>query len=489
MQAPASVIAAAYSYRIAKRIAQREASIPVADWIEQNAYLYDTGAPMTLFPFQREALAEALRKDANGLYVYDTVVWSWPKKSGKSSLLAGLAHYVARTRPNGSVKIMGNDQKQADSREMAMLRDSIRVAQKSGRDTGIKIKPSGYKVEYPNGSVVEAIPVDPEGESGGNDDLLIFGEIWGWRHKVHERMWSELTLSPLRYGKSQRWIGSYAGVRGQSPVLEHLYNVGVNQGRRISDTLEMYANEAARQLTIWVTEGLFPWHTPEYYASEAAIMTEGSFLRIHRNQWADDGLSFVPVEWWDSCQGALPELGQYQQVVIGMDAAVSGDCFAMVAVSRDKHERHLHLRALHVWYPPKGGKITFSNPNNPDDPTTPEGVLRDWARRWRVAEVAYDEYQLHDFCTRLQAQGAAYFRPFPQGSDRLMADKQLYDIIREGRITHGGYPEMSDHIRGAAAKSADESRLRIVKATDTSKIDLVVALSMAADRALYLNIG
>lgn len=182
-------------------------------------------------------------------------------------------------------------------------------------------------------------------------------------------------------------------------------------------------------------------------------------------------------------------MGAYQSVVIGMDAAVSGDCFALVMVSRNT-DGAVYVRRVRIWSPPKGGKILFRNPSDPNDLTTPEGVLRAWCREFRVAEVAYDPYQLHDMATSLYTEGVAYFREFSQGADRLTSDKQLYDLIRDGRIVHDGDDTLTQHVTNANAQIDKEStKLRIVKRSETSHVDACVALSMAAARALYLNIS
>jgi hypothetical protein len=49
--------------------------------------------------------------------------------------------------------------------------------------------------------------------------------------------------------------------------------------------------------------------------------------------------------------------------------------------------------------------------------------------------------------------------------------------------------DLSTHVLGANSKFSgpDEDRLRIVKRSSSSRIDLAVALSMAAYQALHLN--
>jgi hypothetical protein len=66
---------------------------------------------------------------------------------------------------------------------------------------------------------------------------------------------------PTKWGNAQRWIDTYAGITGESPILEQLYETGVINGVRVWDDLEVYVNDAARMLTVWVTKPMFPWQT------------------------------------------------------------------------------------------------------------------------------------------------------------------------------------------------------------------------------------
>jgi len=482
--------ARALARALAERVLTDRAAPPytaddVIAWAEQNFWLYDTGQLLTFYEPQRRGLQHALARDGVGHFIYHTVVWSWPKKSAKSTVIAALVDYVAEHVPRAQIKLLGNDQRQADSRVGFYVRESIRLAQRRGGRLGVKISLSGYHIDYPNGSRIDMLPIDPAGEAGGNDDLIVFSELWGWRHAAHQRMWEEMTLSPTKYGRAQRWIDTYAGFVGDSPVLEPLYRTGVVEGKRIDDDYEIYANESARLLCVWVTQPLLPWQTPQYYAEQASVLTPSAFARMHRNQWVTSESAFVPASWWDACAGELPSLRPAQPVVVGIDAGIASDAFAVVAVSR--HGGRIAVREVHVWQPHPGERLLFSDPHDRDNPTTPEGTLRGLARRYNVVQFAYDEYQLHDLCTRLAREGVGWFRAFSQGAGRAIADKLLYDLIRDRRIVHNGDPTLRAHILNADAR-ADGDKLRLVKRAGEHKIDAAVALSMAAHEALRLNL-
>lgn len=462
----------AYQYRLAKL----KKEIPAAKWIEDNFYLYDTRNLITLEDCQRRPLELALSKDENGNYKYLTILWAWPKKSAKSSVIAAVADYRAEHTTNGSIRLTANDAKQAESRVGYYLRESIHIGQMHGRRQGIQTTPSGYKMVYPNGARVECIPVDPSGEAGGNDDMIVYSELWAWKSKAHQRMWSEMTLSPNRFGKAQRWIDTYAGIRGQSPILEPLYEVGVKNGVQVWPDLEVYANDAARMLTVWVTKPMFSWQTEDYYASEAAQLIPSEFDRMHRNQWAESTEAFIPIQWWDACKiDTFEDMRPHQGVILGIDAAVDSDWFAIVAitVTNGKYQ----LRYCRVWKPSKNEKIKLQEPA--------DEVLR-LSKIWNIECIAYDPMHMEYMAQQL-GDNIFWYR-VEQGKHRLICDKYLYDVIREQQIEHdGSFPEMRQAIINADKKPEDD-KLRIIKRTANEHIDPLIAMSMAVERASTYNI-
>ncbi len=460
---------------------------PVA-WIETQFYVPELNGPIVLEPYHRAVLNEAYARDGDN-YRYSIVVWSDVKKSIKSCIAAAVALERARRLFWGSVKIVANDLKGADSRVAFYARRAIEL--NSRYFSNWKIKPSGYQITTPQRTQIEAVPVDPKGEAGGTDDLIIFSELWGANQTAAIRMWTEMTLSPTKYGKSQRWVESYAGFSGESPLLEQLYETGVKQGRVLDlgiPGLEVYANDTARMLTLWNTFPRCEWQTnadgQAYYAQEAAVLPPNQFARVHRNQWTTSESAFIPPEWWTACQvSPLPAQDKYHEIVVGVDAAVSGDCFGIVAVSRSKDK--VIQRYVRKWTPPKGGKLEYSNTEDPDDTEYPEGVLRWLAREYNVIAFGYDPYQLHHLCTTLENENVGFFRAFSQGADRLKADKQLRDVIRDRRFVHDGNPDLTEHVTNANAKTEGD-KLRLVKRADHLKIDLAVCASMATDLAFEL---
>lgn len=493
-----------FSQGVREHLERIEMPDPVR-WIERNFYIPETKndpvlrGRFRLQDYQRDVIREALAMDENGKFKYSIIVWSDIKKSAKSTIAAAINLFRATYADWGEFYVVANDLKQANSRVNYYLKRAVLMNPKLAG----KYKTVGYRTEAPSGSYIEAIPIDPSGEAGSNADQVTFSELWGANEDAKQTMWAEMTISPTKHGKSFRWVESYAGFQEESELLYTLYDLGVHRGEMLwpdklydvtdgSPTpLELYVNKDARMLCLWNTQPRCPWQTKEYYASEESVLTPNQFLRMHRNQWVTSTETFVPMEWWDACRrgsAEWPDIDRSRQaMVIALDAAVSDDTFGLWMGCRHPDKPNDVLTEyVQRWKPVQGHKVDFVGT---EEKPGPELVLRKLIKDYNVVQVAYDPYQLHDMATRLKQEGLAWFREFPQGSDRLESDSQFRALIRDKRFWHRGEVDFREHVQNANAKVDDQDRrLRIVKRMEKLKIDLAVAASMGSYTVLYLNL-
>ncbi len=498
--------------QIISSLKERARRDPVA-WIEKNFYIEDTQAPIVLAPYQRAVLRYIFRRDpVTNHYLYNIVFWSQPKKSGKTTIAGAVARWAAETWGRfGEILCVGNDADQAKGRAYKALSQSIQLDPKyrpnkrqlPGRWTvGAK-----ETVCYSTGTEVKAIASDYKGEAGANPILSVWTELWGFVHEADLRFWAELAPSPTR-PVSMRWVETYAGYHGESELLYNLYETAVLNGRQITagelgdltafaespnpdSPVPIFVNPEAGIVAFWDTgeQGRrMDWQHGErgeaYYRSEEATQTPKQFRRLHFNEWVSAESEFVRVEWWDACTNPLPLLpGDPTPLVVALDAAVTGDSFAMVVGSRDPDRPvdGVAIRLSRKWEPPPGGAIDYA---------PIEQECRDLAADFNVVEFTYDPYQLHDFATRLRNAGVGHFREFSQGEERLKSDKGLFDLIVQRRIRHDGNLELREHIVNSNSKQAsgEDTRLRIVKKSANRRIDLTVATSMMSAEVLRLYI-
>lgn len=231
-----------------------------------------------------------------------------------------------------------------------------------------------------------------------------------------------------------------------------------------------------------------PWHArpgrdAAWYAATEADAIDAALMKQEYPATADEAFdasevdAFLPsIALWDACQAALPPLDAHTPCVLALDGAESNDTFASVIVAADGER--LAVRYVRPYVPAKGIPLDFD---------AIEQDIRDLCNRYAIQELAYDPFLLGQLIRRLTT-GPNPIRvpcvPFPQGAQRLEADKGLYDLITQRRIVHDGNAELRQHIANANRKVDAESRkLRIVKRKYEMKVDLAVCLSMGAQRA------
>lgn len=446
-------------------------------FLETHVYDPETGRLLELHDEQRVVVEAFNTRDDNGNFIYSDWVYSAIKKSGKTTIAAGLVLWQAWRVANGQAYVIANDLKQADSRMFRV----IEYAVKKHPDMKHFARVVRYKIILDNGTFIEALPVDPQGEAGMNPTVIAYTEAWGAKGNKAEMMWTEAVLSPTRAGQAFRLVESYAGHTGESLILERLYDSVVKPELCIDPEHEIYANPSTGTVAYWCTRRVMPWQNDDaaqrYYANEAATKEPNEYRRQHHNEWVTSTDVFVQPEWWQACKVDAVPSGR--QIVLALDAAVSGDTFSIVGVSREGDI--VHVQIVRIFTPPKAGKIDFGEVKQ---------TVRDIINSNHVVCLVYDPMQLEDMMQKFTREGLVWCEPFKQQTPRLIADNALRNRIRDRKLVHTGDDGLTEHVLNANMKTDDEDhRLRIIKRSENKKIDAAVALSMASHQASELNIG
>lgn len=236
-----------------------------------------------------------------------------------------------------------------------------------------------------------------------------------------------------------------------------------------------------------------PGRTAQWYemvAREAVSMAH--HLREYPSTWeeARQTISSEPylpsMTFWDpGCKDTIP--AQHGTLVLAADgaSAAGGDSFGLIGVGR-----HPLIEDMLVVYHVRKWQAMPGDP--PLDFTEIEDEIIKYCRTHRVLHIAYDPHGLHQMLgegSRIKRAGIDT-QEFKQGGDRLEADKGLLDKILQAKIMHNGDADLTQHLKNADRLVDKEGKkLRIVKRNASEKIDLAVALSMAAHRATELWSG
>jgi len=310
---------------------------------------------------------------------------------------------------------------------------------------------------------------------GPNVNFVYFDEAWKHETPKALKLFAGRIRIPGANGEPpQLWITSIPWMNWMHDYFGPVKEDGQDEQARFKSS--------AKTITLKTSDNQS--NLDENYIEErSSVLTEAE-IRVRMDaEWEDIDTTdrfLTSMTWWDSCVDA--ELGAFnprQGMVLGVDGAKHSDYFAVVGVTRHPSRREdVAVRFSRVWKPVPGNPISLSE------------VAKELAELrsvygWRIIQVAYDPYQLE---LMMEDLGKVFWtEPFTQFSDREMADKFLLDVITSGKLAHDGtHTDLREHLNNADRKltGPETNKLRIVKRSESKKIDLAVALSMATYRCL-----
>jgi hypothetical protein len=352
---------------------------------------------------------------------------------------------------------------------------------------------------------------------GGPDDIRSIVSYAASPHAAIDRSATHShvdELARMPYGEST-WQSIQSTIAPGGSC--HIVTRGAGDANFVASLWEQATAGTAYLYPFFAAYNERPDRDPQWREKEAASMNQQGVL-FFAPETQEDALAgdetaeFLNANTWDKCYDPdLPPLNPHDRtaIVLGIDASVSGDCFAVVAVSRHpKRHNDPAIRQCKLWDPrATGGRIDFDlverwirciceggcanfHPRREPDPAC--GLCRagETFPGHYVVQIVYDPYQMEAVAQRLTRQSVAWVDPCDQGTERLIADSEFHKYALSGRLSHDGDRDLREHVLNARAKlqKDEDSKLRMVKKAPNRKIDLAVAASMAIKRILYLNV-
>ena len=199
------------------------------------------------------------------------------------------------------------------------------------------------------------------------------------------------------------------------------------------------------------------------------------------------------AEW--EANNASPEGAASDRVFAGLDLSASRDLTALVLVFPKNGEYHV---VPHFWLPEDGLRDKAMSEKVPWDIWAEQGYLTtisgpviqpeviamavaEIAEEYDLQLLAYDRWRIADFKRELDNIGAQIpMQPFGQGfKDMAPAVDKLEQLVAERKLRHGSNPILNMCAAGAVIQSDPAGNRKLNKAKSYSKIDGLVALSMA----------
>jgi len=441
-------------------------------FIEEVLHDPETGAPFKLLPAERDFLTHAFETNDSGRLLYSEQVYACPKKSGKTAEAA--LHILTMVLLFGGkfaeAYCVANDLEQAQSRMFQAIRRIVECSPLLMREARITADKITFPAFY--NATISAIASDYAGAAGANPTITGFDELWGYTSERSYRLWDEMIPPPTRKIACRLTV-SYAGFSGESVLLEALYRRGLQQPR-IGPSL--YAGDG--MLMFWSHEPVAPWQTEQWLAQMRRDLRPNQYLRMIENRFVTSESSFIGLDAWDACvdPAVTPVLiDKALPVWIGVDASVKHDSTAIVASTWERTAQRVRLVTHKVFQPSPQEPLSFED--------AIEGTVLDLQKRFRVVKVLFDPWQMQAVSQRL-ARAGIKVEEFPQSPGNLtIASQNLYELIDGRNLVL--YPNAEMRLAVSRAVAIETSRgWRIGKEKQSHKIDVVVALAMAAYAAV-----
>jgi hypothetical protein len=418
-------------------------------------------------------------------FTWPIMIWSEPKKSGKSEIEGVVGEWVTLSEPGvNQAFFIANDQEQSQGRGYQRIVDHLNPGSPSYNPVvaslmRTKIKPTTRppsRLDMIPGDFIRAIPTDYAGEAGANPTISLWDELWAYTLENLHRLWDEFTIPPTRYNGC-KFIATYAGFRDESLLLWDLYEKTVRKGIRIHKSLEVYASHEGDVVAFWSHTPRMPWQTDEYYKREKASLRPEAYKRLHENKWTRSENAFIDPDAWDNLPIVIvrPPESKTFPVYIGGDGSHKRDATAGVAIGwhppADKYPLGYPFLVRHkIWTPSKG------NPVIPEDTLGP--WLEDMVMRFRVRKIGLDPNHLETLIYRLKRKGLPV-EPYEQTIEGLTsAGDALYTAIMSGGFLRYPAPDLERHVLSATAKEGPKG-WKLSKELARVHIDGAVALSFA----------
>lgn len=427
----------------------------------------ETGQRFRLYDEQKVFIRKALTLDDQGELPYPELLFSAPKKSGKTALAAMIMLYVVFVLGGRYAEgyCCSNDFEQSQGRVF----EAVKRILGASRIFHGSYAATANKITFPaTGATIQALANDYQGAAGSNPSITCFDELWGYVSESSRRLWDEMVCPPTRKIKCRLTV-SYAGFEGESELLEELFKEG-KKGDEIAPDLY----KTSHMLMYWTHKLLAPWQTESWREQMEKQLRKNAYLRLIENRWVSSETSFIDPEWWQRCINSdhKPIVQDKSLAVwIGVDASVKHDSSAVVGVTWDRKNGRVKLVFHRAFYPSKEQPLDLEE--------TLEETIREAREKYNLKKVFYDPFQFHRSATTLSKEGLP-MEEFPQSVPNLTkASQNLFELIKGGNLEAYPDDEMTKAI-GQAVAIESARGWKISKNKRSHKIDLVVALAQAA---------
>lgn len=500
------------------------------------------GRPFALMEYQKKLLTRPIFgwKDArDGRRRCRKVFAFLPKGAGKSPWSAGTMIYMVRCDGEAAAEgyALANDRNQARTVHencKIMVEDSPHL--KEGAEI---LKDSIYWAA--TRSTLQVLSSEASSAHGKRPHVLSFDELHGFSGDRDRELFEALVKSLAKRRQPLLIIITHAGTDDEGLAYEEYEYAKNVLGGSVPDETCLPVVFEAKAGDDWTSIDVLKRVHPGYgvtvqpnalatdlIGAQADPRKQNDYKRYYLNIWTNQATAWIPVEWVDACEEAIPSDEELRLLPCAgsLDLAQKIDlaCFTLtfrrrlastqqveIAVADDDGVRQPETKIVELnyalivvpffWIPEdtmreheRDDRVPYSEWARAGLITPTEGVTIDYTRIYRdittkimprfpllkQGGIGYDPAFATDIATSLRDRAGLPIEEILQNYKYMSEPCQVLEaLIKSKRFIHGGHRVLRNHFEHVAIKTDDAGRIRPVRPRRRGKhIDGVVATLM-----------
>lgn len=472
------------------------------------------GKKFILLPWQEQIIRDIFGiVNEKGKRQFLTAYVEIPKKNGKSELAAAIALYLlfADNEPSAEVYGAACDRQQASivfdvAKQMVQMSPALNKRSKiAGAVKRI--------VNYSNAGFYQVLSAETGTKHGFNVSGLVFDEI----HSQPNRKLYDVLTKGSGDAREQPlfFIITTAGIDKNSICYElHTKALDIKAGRKRDNTFYPVVYGLTEQED-WTDEANWYKANPSlghtitidrvreaYKNALDNPAEENVFKQLRLNIWTSATVCWIPEHIYN--RGNIPIdmnslLGR--ECFGGLDLSSTTDITAFVLVFPPRNEEEKYIVLPFFWLPEdtlalrcRRDHVLYDVWERQGHIQTTEGnvlhygfiekFIEELGQKYNIREIAFDRWNATQMVQNLEGMGFTVV-PFGQGyKDMSPPSKELYKLLMEGSINHGGNPVLRWMAQNVVMRQDPAGNIKPDKEKSTEKIYGIVATIMALDRCI-----
>ncbi|HEM6332837.1 TPA: terminase large subunit [Streptococcus suis] len=472
------------------------------------------GKRFDLLPWQEQIVRDLfgiVKEDGNRQFL--TAYIEIPKKNGKSELAAAIALYLLYADNEASAEVYGAA---CDRNQASIVFDVAKQMVQMSRPLEKRSKIMGATkriVNYSNAGFYQVLSAETGTKHGLNVSGLVFDEI----HAQPNRHLYDVLTKGSGDAREQPlfFIITTAGTDRNSICYElHTKALDILNGRKkdtsfypvvygLSDEDDWNDEENWRRANPSLGHTIGIDRVREAYQQALDNPAEENvFKQLRLNMWTSSSVAWIPEHVYAKGNDPI----QYDSLkgrscYAGLDLSSTSDITAFVLVFPPRFEEENYIVLPFFWLPEDTLELRCRRDHVLYDVWERQGYIKttegnvvhygfiekfieDLSEIYHIKEIAYDRWNATQMVQNLEGMGLTMV-PFGQGyKDMSPPSKELYKLMMEGKIQHGGHPVLKWMGQNVVMRQDPAGNIKPDKEKSVEKIDGIVALIMGLDRCI-----